>query len=176
MKPRHAVILAVVICCRPIYAKPITILEHKKIMHIADMVGIPRSIANRLQIEESGDPILGEWGNPCAVGPLTPEGYRALGLIQLYNKPSNMEWLLLNYWYPWHKETFDVFNPLHNAEVGYRYLHALHKRFLTWERALWYYNCGYVINVPSDTKKFARRIIEAPDPEDKTYSWDLLKR
>ena len=76
------------------------------------------------------------------------------------------DWHLLSqHWYPRHgRENFDIFNPLHNAEIAMRYLAALHRRFGSWERALWYYNCGRVVDVPGGTREYARRIVEAPMP------------
>jgi hypothetical protein len=37
----------------------------------------------------------------------------------------------------------------------------LHKQYGTWERALWFYNCGRVTNVGESTRAYALRIIEA---------------
>lgn len=162
---RAILALGLALAAAPLAPTPITPAEHAAIMRIADRVGVPRSIANWLQVEESGDRYTGAWGCAEAVGQLTAEGYRSLGLVQLYTEPGNLAWLIENYWTPFHPgEVFDIFNPLHNAEVGFRYLADLHRRFGTWERALWFYNLGRVFDVPAGVREYARRIIEAPSP------------
>lgn len=149
----------------PIIAEPISLATWRAVMAEATRQGVPLSIANRMQIEESGDPRTGGWGNALAVGPATAEGYRALGLYQIYDKPSNIEYLVRKYWTPYHAAMpFDVFNPLHNAELAMRYLSALHRRLGTWYAALCYYQSGLTEGWSDKTRGYARRIVEAPWP------------
>jgi hypothetical protein len=166
MTRRIAVFLAIALTASPLIAEPISHEVRAQVLQVADKAGVPRSIADRLQIEESGDPTTtgpASWGDALAVGAITKSGYRSLGLVQLYTEPKNLTWLIAHYWTPFHpSEIFDIFNPLHNAEVGLRYLAALHRRLLTWERALWYYNCGRVTDVPESTRQYAARIVAWP--------------
>ena len=144
-------------------------------MHEAQRYGVPLSVAHQMQVEESGDPTTGAWGDAFAIGPVTAEGYRGLGVYQLYDKPENMAYLVRKYWTPYHRAPkgapascampFDVFNYLHNTELAMRYLADLHRRFGTWERALWYYQSGTVAGVNEKTKDYARRIVEAREPK-----------
>lgn len=114
--------------------------------------GIPASVTRQLMIEES-DRI------PTAVSKLTIEGYSSRGLFQLYDRPSNIEWLLDTYWH--RKYSFDIYDPRDNAEVALTYLAALHRRFGTWYLALCYYNHGDVKTIPDETDAYALRIINA---------------
>lgn len=125
-------------------------------MQIADNLNVPRSIADRLQIEESGDKATGEWGEAAKLGYRGSDGYCCRGLYQIHPK---WQVYLVGLYYPISAEFFDWSNPIDSALVGLGYLAALHKRFGSWERALWYYNLGRVTNVPSDVKAYARRIV-----------------
>ena len=154
---RAALVLALSLCALAATAAPITRGEHAIIMLIADAAGVPRSVADRLQIEESGDRHTEQWGDSEAQGPVGSDGARCLGLYQL--NPRWMEDLVGRY-YPHPASYFDAWNPLDSAVVALGYLAALHLRFGTWERALWFYNCGRVTDVPASTRSYARRIVE----------------
>jgi hypothetical protein len=114
--------------------------------------GIPASVTRQLMIEES-DKI------PTAVSGVTSEGYHSRGLFQLYDRPSNLEWLLNKYW-DW-KKPFDIYDPKDNATVALSYLAALYKQFGTWYLALCYYNHGDIQTIPEETSAYAIRIITA---------------
>lgn len=129
-------------------AEPISWRTLCEVLAIGQRAGVPSEISYALMMEESG-------GNATARSPITSEGYRSRGLFQLYERPSNLTDLLSKYWVG----RFDILNPLHNATVALRYLAALHRRFGSWEPALWYYNCGRITNVPAITKAYARRIL-----------------
>jgi len=146
--------LALSLCALTATAAPLTRSEHAIIMTLADAAGVPRSIADRLQIEESGDPVTGAWGDPTKAGTAAPH---CLGLYQL--NPEFLAWFLDRF-YPHPAQAFDWANPLDNAVVALGYLAWLHARFGTWERALWYFNCGRVTDVPESTREYARRIVE----------------
>ena len=123
------------------------------ILDIGTSFGIPTSVTNQLAIEESS------W-NPNAIGPVGSDGYRCMGLFQL--NPKWQSYLCSKfYFHP--AKYFDILNPIDNSAVAIRYLAALHRQFKTWERALWFYNCGSVINVSEKTKAYARRIINAKE-------------
>lgn len=141
----------------PLSAESISREVHAAVMQIADDCGVPRSVANALQIEESGWYKTGTWGDAKAVNHGEPGGWESRGLYQLYYKPSNIEFLLSHYWTS--SETFNVFNPLHNATVALRYLADLHKRHGTWLAANAYYNGGSAYSWER-----AKRIIEAREP------------
>jgi len=151
---------------------PISPQTHAIVMLIAEAQGVPQSVADRLQIEESGDRYTGTWGDAHAHGPLTTEGYRSYGLFGLYAKPSNLAWLLAHF-FPHPAQTFDIFDPIQNAVVGLGYLAWLHRRFGTWYLAACAYNAGpswVVLGAVAceerfrDTREYARRIIEADAP------------
>lgn len=162
---RAVLLLALALAAIPMVAEPISPATWRAVMAEAARQGVPLSIANRMQIEESGDPRTGGWGNALAIGRVSKEGYRALGLYQIYDKPSNMAWLVRKYWTPYHLATpFDVFNPLHNTALAMRYLAALHRRLGTWYAALCYYQCGRVEGASERTRGYARRIVEARAP------------
>ena len=114
--------------------------------------GVPASVTRQLMIEES-DKI------PTAVSRITPEGYHSRGLFQLYDRPSNLDWLLKTYWHGDHP--FNIYDPKDNAEVALSYLAALHKQLGTWYLALCYYNHGDVKTIPDETDAYAIRIIMA---------------
>lgn len=157
----HHLTLILALSALPLSAAPISRETHAIVMLIAEASGVPRSVANQLQIEESGDWHTGTWGDPCAVGPIGADGYRSRGLYGI-----SMKWqaYLVSLYYPHAPAYFDWSNPCDSAVVGLGYLSALHKRFGTWELALYFYNCGRVVDVPEDTKSYARRIIEARKP------------
>lgn len=154
---RAAVALALLLSAASLTAEPLTRAEHAMIMTLADAQGVPRSIADRLQIEESGDPRTGAWGDSEAQGPVGSDGARCLGLYQI-----NPRWMadLVGRYYPHPARYFDALNPIDSAVVALGYLAVLHRRFGTWERALWFYNCGRVTDVPASTRSYARRIVE----------------
>lgn len=136
--------------------EPITRQELGEIYLIADDIGVPRSVARQLNIEESGDWRTGQLGDAKAIGK-EGGGYKSRGLYQLHDKW--IDYLIDRYWtenYP-----FDIYNYRHNAKLALRYLFDLHCRFGTWEYALWYYNCGRITDVPECTKEYAKRIILA---------------
>ena len=151
---------------------PISPQTHAIVMLIAEAQGVPQSVADRLQIEESGDRYTGTWGDAHAHGPLTTEGYRSYGLFGLYMKPSNIAWLLKMF-FPHPPETFDIFDPIQNAVVGLCYMHWLHDIFGNWYDAACAYNAGrsYVQSGAvaregrfAGTRAYARRIVEARAP------------
>ena len=128
--------------------RQVTPEEMTAIFSIARAEGVPASIVRQLIAEESG-------GNVNAVSHETVEGYRSRGIIQIYDK--NRAELVRKFLHG----SFDVYNPIHNATVGLRYLSALHKRFGNWYQACVYYNHGDVKNYPEETRAYARRIVNA---------------
>lgn len=147
---RLAILLALALAAQA-YAAPITPAEHRLVLLIGASQGVPKSVAAALMLEESG----GETG---AIGQIGADGSRCQGLYQL--NPRHMTYLVATY-FPHPAKWFDVFDPLNNAVVALGYLSALHRRFGSWERALWYYNHGDVVHVPPETRAYARRIINA---------------
>jgi hypothetical protein len=139
-------------------AAPISPSTHGLVMLIADSMGVPRSVANWLQVEESGDWRTGQWGDASAIGPVGADGSRCLGLYQL-----NPRWMpyLVELYFPHPAMSFDAFDPLQNATVALGYLAALHRRFGSWDLALIYFNCGRVVDVPEGTREYATRICKA---------------
>ena len=125
-------------------------------MLIADSFAVPRSVADRLQIEEAGNPVTGHWGDSAAVGPVDRYGSRSRGLYQI---STRWQAYLVAEYYPHPAEAFDWSNPLDSSVVALGYLASLHRRFGTWERALWFYNCGCVTDVPASTRAYATRIV-----------------
>lgn len=140
----------------PLSSEPISAATHTIVLEIGAILGIPKQVVDALQIEESGDRKTGAWGDALAVGPVGSDGVRCLGLYQL--NPRGLDGLVKDY-YPHKAKYFDVFNPIDNSVVALSYLAALHKKHGTWERALWAYNCGKVVNVPDSTRGYAARII-----------------
>jgi len=134
-----------------IFSAPISRQEHSLVLAIGYALGVPTSVTDRLQIEESGEPSTGGWGHAAQIG---KDGSR--GLFQL---SPVWQGYLVGLYYPHSARYFDVFNPIDNAVVALGYLADLHKRLGSWERALWYYNCGYVTDVPQKTRNYAERII-----------------
>lgn len=156
MKPRHAIILAVAMSPAIVHAVPISKADHDTIMVIADNLNVPRSVADRLQIEESGDKATGEWGNPRKIGYRGADGVRCRGLYMIHPK---WQAYLVEHFYPIPAKFFQWYNPIDSALVGLGYLSALHRRFGSWEKALWFYNLGRVTNVPRDVREYAKRIV-----------------
>jgi hypothetical protein len=154
---RLGITLALALFSLPLMADPLSARDHETIMEIADNLNVPRSIADRLQIEESGDKATGEWGDPAKLGYRGSDGYQCRGLYQIHPK---WQAYLVGLYYPIPAKFFVWSNPIDSALVGLGYLAALHKRFGSWERALWYFNLGRVTNVPSDVRAYARRIIK----------------
>ena len=144
----------------PLSATPISPEIHKIVLDIGASLGVPRSVSDRLQIEESGDPITGEWGYADAIGPVDCYGSQSRGLYQI---STRWESYLVGLYYPHPAKYFDWSNPIDNATVALGYLSDLHRRLGTWERALWFYNCGRVTDVPENTQKYAQRIIDWPE-------------
>ena len=126
MKPRHAVLLAVAMSPHVLCATPISRADHAVIMQIADNLNVPRSVADRLQIEESGDKETGEWGNPEKLGYRGADGFRCRGLYMIHPK---WQAYLVELYYPIPAKFFVWSNPIDSALVGLGYLAALHRRF-----------------------------------------------
>ena len=154
---RVPLVLSLALLCLPLSAVPISPSLHAIILDIGASLGVPRSIADGLQIEESGDWHSGQWGCASQIGPVGSDGARCLGLYQL--NPHGLAELVEKF-YPAPGKYFFVFNPVDNARVALGYLAALHRRFGSWERALWYFNSGRVTDVPQSTREYAQRIIE----------------
>jgi len=140
-------------------AAPISPEVHAIVLDIGTALGVPRSVADRLQIEESGDPHTGTWGCADAIGPVDCYGSRSRGLFQISTRWQNY---LVGLYYPHPEKYFDWANPIDNAIVALGYLADLHRYLGTWERALWFYNSGRVTEVPESTKAYAARIVSWP--------------
>jgi hypothetical protein len=151
-------VVALLIFNLALRAEVLSPAEHDAVLSIGIYFGVPCSITNRLQIEESGDPRTLAWGNPRALGPCDSRGYRSTGLFQLNER--FLPWFLANF-YPYNPKLFNIFSPIDNSIVALAYLASLHARFGTWIRALWYYNCGHINNVPESTTAYALRIVNA---------------
>ena len=133
--------LALCLACLPLAAAPISPEVHGYVMAIARNEGVPESVANQLQIEESGDWQTGTWGDAGLVNKFEPGGWCSVGLFQIYMKPENISFLLTHYWYGRGEvEPFDPFNPIHSAKMALRYLADLHKRYGNWYTANVLYN------------------------------------
>lgn len=144
-----------------LFAKPLTVEQHASIMIMASSYGVPVSIADRMQIEESGDPKRNMWGDSEKVSKPGRDGFRSRGLFQISER---WEEYLVSKYYSHKKEYFDWSNPFDSAEIALKYIADLHKRFGTWERALWFYNYGSVIDIPQSVRSYASRIINWPGP------------
>jgi hypothetical protein len=138
-----------------IYAKVISADMKKEVYRIGLKYGVPVSVTDRLMYEESKY-------NDHAESDYTPEGYNSKGLFQLYTKPENIDYLVWKYWNK--KETFDIYNYIHNSTVALQYLSALHKFYDSWYEALLFYNHGDIKTASEGTKAYARRIINAGNP------------
>lgn len=145
-------------------AAPISKTTHSAIMLIADRGGIPRSVANWLQVEESGNRYTGTWGDAKAVSRREVRGYHSRGLYQIFEEPSNLNYLLDTFWDAKRDGVFDIENPVKNATLAFRYLAALHKQFGSWYFALCFYNSGETRAAPEETKAYALRIVKAGEP------------
>ena len=148
-------LIGLVVC---LFSAPISPDVHAMILAIGDHYGVPRSVANQLHIEESGDWRSGTWGDAAAVGPVGSDGFRCRGLYQL--NPRIEAWLVARF-YPHEARYFNVYNPLDNATVALSYLAWLHRQLGTWYAAACFYNAGRVAYVPEETREYAARIIEA---------------
>jgi hypothetical protein len=149
---------------------------HFYIIEQAKINNVPPSVANWLQVEETGNWKTGAWGASIRSRVPSREGYYSYGIFQIYMEPSNIEDLLKNYWWTFGEtETFDVMNPYHNTRLAMRYLAGLHRQFRTWYLAC----CGYGwgpgnmerirpswSNIPLDVQAYATRIISARCPQD----------
>lgn len=157
-------LLALMLLYSTLYAKSIDDATFAQVMLIADREGVPRSVAARLMFEESGDPKTGSRGDPLAEGD-EKTGWKSKGLYQIHTRPANLEELVRKDW-PYKREEFDIFDPLDNATLAMRYLSRKHRDLGTWYRAVCYYNSGEVDSrkIPTRTKRYARRIIEAREP------------
>lgn len=164
----------------PLSAAPLSRGDHAIIMCIADSLGVPRSVADRLQIEESGDPKTGAW---CLdVEKLSDEvsaaGYHSGGVFQLYLEPVHLAWLVKNF-YPHDPKYFDWRDPIDNAIVALGYLRWLHDRLGTWYLTACAFNAGigkvWRGDISARTKAYARRVVmwpgtpEEPEPSFEEY-------
>jgi hypothetical protein len=131
----------------------ITDTERQHVYAIGKANGVPLSVV-RQQIKEESD------GFCDAISPMTKEGYFSKGVLQLYDKPGNIDWLLSMFWKEDVKE-FDIYDPIDNATLAIRYMAWLHKRFGNWYEACIYYNCGNISKARRETKAYARRIVNA---------------
>jgi hypothetical protein len=150
------------------YAEPLSRGDHAIIMVLAESLGVPRSVADRLQIEESGDPLTGAWGDSEKIGPVGSDGARCLGLYQL--NPRVLSWFLANF-YPYDPRRFDWRDPIDNAVVALGYMRWLHDRLGTWYLSACAFNAGigkvWRGEVGARTQAYARRIVEwAGSPEE----------
>lgn len=127
--------------------------------------GVPESVAYRQQIEESGDPITGAWGDAKAESRKTAKGFHSRGLFQVWEEPVHLAYLIREYW-PAELGTFDIEDPIDSATLAMSYLSALHRRFGNWYEALVFYNCGQRLkDATAEAKAYARRIINSGDPK-----------
>lgn len=156
---KRLLLLSLALLAAPIAAEPLSRSDHAIIMSIADSLGIPRSVADRLQIEESGNPKTGAWGDSEAVSHPGAGGFRSRGLFGI-----SMRWeaALVALYFPHAPALFDWRDPIDSAVVGLGYLAALHRRFGTWYLAAIYYNFGRLMDVPEGTRAYARRIVAWP--------------
>jgi nuclear transport factor 2 (NTF2) superfamily protein len=155
--------LALILSFIPCTSEPISKEIHVQVMKIADVCKVPRSIANALQIEESGWWKTGTWGDARAYSP-EPSGWPSRGLFSIYMEPKNLFYLLEHFWTAYNeKEIFNVENPIHNAKLALRYLAQLHHDHGSWFVALCYYNAG-TKDAPLKTLQYAQRICDAEEP------------
>ena len=89
----------------PLAAAPISPQTHAIIMLLADAQGVPRSVANWLQVEESGDRNTGEWGRADARSGPDRFGSFSQGLYQISTR--SQDWLVKMF-YPHPAQYFDV--------------------------------------------------------------------
>lgn len=150
-----------VVRCLP--AEPISAAVHGAIMVIADREGVPRSVANWQQIEESGNWQTGAWGDAEAVSHEAVRGFHSRGLFQIFEEPKNLDYLLRTFWRP-SDGVFDILDPIDNATLALRYLAALHRQLGTWFLACVFYNHGSIFGASAETLAYAARIINARAP------------
>ena len=165
MKYHHAVMLAIATAPVLVFAAPLSKSDHAIIMHIADSLGVPESVADRMQIEESGDPMSGAWGESSAIGPKGSDGARCLGLYQL--NPRCLDWLV-SMFFPCDATYFEWDDPIDNAIVALGYMRWLHDQFGSWYNSACAFNAGPGTfrhglishgDKYSKTREYARRII-----------------
>ena len=141
-------ICVLLISCSMLYA-----YDTSRIYAIGDKAGVPLSVVRALMHEESR-------GNERAVSTAEVNGYHSKGLFQIYEKPENLNWLLLKFWNEPVSE-FDIYDAYDNATVALRYLSWLHDWQGTWYKALLFYNHGDVETASEHTKAYAKKIINA---------------
>lgn len=119
------------------------------IVSVALSIGVPPRLAQELAIQESNlvVDVVGVTGD--------------LGLFQL--NPSSLGFFMTTFWNK--QDTFDVFDPWHNAYVGLSYLKWLKDKYkFNWWQALVAYNCGpnrvLMGDVPDSSLNFANAIME----------------
>ena len=125
---KQALTLALALACATLTAAPISPGVHAMVLDIAASLGVPRSVADALQIEESGWYKTGAWGEAEAIGPVDCYGSRARGLFAISQRWQDY---LVGKYYPHPPGLFDVFNPTDNALVALGYLADLHRRYGT---------------------------------------------
>lgn len=172
------VALMFLVCClalaMPESKAPLTRGDHAIIMSIADGLLIPRSVADRLQIEESGDPKTGAWGDANKIGPVGADGERCLGLYQL--NPKIIPWAL-SMFYPHDPKLFDWRDPIDNAVVALGLMRWLHENLNTWFASACGFNAGigkvWRGDITDKTRAYAMRVIQWPGtPEEPEPSFD----
>jgi hypothetical protein len=159
---RSAFILVLALSCAPLAAAPISQETREMILVLADVFGVPRSVANQMHINETGDWKTGEWGRADAVR-VEWTGWTSEGLMQLYTRPDNISWLLAMFW-DHDPKTFDILDPIDNSIVALRYMRHLHDWLKNWYKAALFYNSGKLSGHSENTKAYARRIINAKEP------------
>jgi len=135
-----------------LHAQVIDAVTEMKIIQLGVRKGIPAYITKQLMIEESSK-------RSDAVSHKTAEGFQSRGLFQLYDRPSNLQWLLSKYWK--YNRLFNIYDPFDNAEVALSYLADLYRNLGSWYAALCFYNYGSTENVPSITRAYVLRILRA---------------
>jgi hypothetical protein len=146
-----------------LYAAPLSQSDHAIIMSIADAQGVPRSVADRLQIEESGDPKTNAWGDSEKIGPVGSDGAQCLGLYQL--NPKILAWAIPKF-YHHNPKYFNWRNPIDNAVIALGLAHWLHDNLGTWYLAACGFNTGignvWRGKVSDKTKAYALRVVNWP--------------
>ena len=175
---KFIVICSILMSCAMLYAAPIDDATFWAVMDIADVEGVPRSVAAQQLMEETGDKDSGSRGDFSrkSMYPEDAEGFYSESGFQLYTNPKNLNRLLDRFWKGrGDTEKFDVYNYVHNTKLAMRYMRWLHDEFGTWYLAAAYYNCGpprwdhkakrYIPKViPERTRRYARRIVNARAP------------
>jgi soluble lytic murein transglycosylase-like protein len=147
------------LCSAGAYTRQITSAELHDVISIGRRYGVPESVTRQLIYEESR-------GDVDAQSYVTREGYYSAGLLQIYTKPDNYDYLLWKYW-PEDNRCFNIYDPVHNATIALHYLSDLHKQYGSWYKALLFYNHGDIKTASERTKKYALRIINASKLVDK---------